>query len=345
MARKLPKRLVSAQPLEVDEADPVLNEARERHTSNPGGRGEGGAWGKAGTQVLTSELAKLQLERINKLLSGDLVIDLNPDQIRDDIGSDRNTSWDTDVAFSALKKSIKENGQDVPIQVQPIEVNWSPNFDETNGIIVSGAKFRVIGGRRRLEALRQLGRSVRAVCVPTESSEGFDRLHRRFRENVERENLSLFDELMSIGEMFSHEKTQNNNITGRELAKRIGVSEPKVSKGRALFDNQQRLLEEIEDPHSLTLHQIDALIPALRTGEKLVLADEINSTEKRTPSGSTQSRNTSLPNLKRTQIIKGKKIVAKAKGGRITLDLGKEAKLDETFLDRLLLFIQTESGK
>jgi len=74
MAKKLPKRLVSAKPLEIDEADPVLNAARERHSSNALGGGNGGAWGRAGTEVLTSELTKLQQERIRKLLSGDLVI-------------------------------------------------------------------------------------------------------------------------------------------------------------------------------------------------------------------------------------------------------------------------------
>jgi len=345
MAKKLPKRLVSAKPLEIDEADPVLNAARERHSSNALGGGNGGAWGRAGTEVLTSELTKLQQERIRKLLSGDLVIELHPDQINDDVGSDRNTNWETDAAFDALKNSIRENGQDVPIQVQPIDPNWSPTFDEKNGIITDAIQFRVIGGRRRLEALKQLGRQVRSVCVPNSEGEGFDQLHRRFRENVERENLSLFDELMSIGEMFSHEKTLGRNITGRELSKRIGVSEPKVSKGRALFDHREKLLEEIEEPHSLTLHQIDALIPALRAGKPIEILEGAISPAKPVASKTSSGNNTNLKGLKRTQIIKGKKIVAKAKGGRITLDLGKEAQLDETFLDRLLLFIQTERGK
>ena len=345
MARKLPRRLVNPEIAEVKESDPILAAAKERHASTTSGVGGRGAWSAASTQVLTSQLTKLQQERMAKLLSGDLVIELRPEQICDDIGSDRNSDWKADEAFALLKSSISENGQDMPIQVQPLEQDWVPSFDETSGLIVNKAKFRVIGGRRRLEALRQLKLNVRAVCVATDKAEGFDQLHRRFRENVERQNLSLFDELLSIGEMFSHEKTFGDKMTGRTLSHRLGVSESKVSKGRALYDNRERLLEEVGDPHSLTLHQLDALIPALRNGAPLPKLESNLEPAIVKAGAQPPNRQPTNPALKRTQIIKGRKIVAKAKGGRITLDLGGEAELDESFLDRLLLFIQTERGK
>jgi len=344
MARKLPKRLVSAEAKAVVENDPVLDEARLRHSSlNPSSAG--GAWARASASVAASELTKLQRERIEKLMSGDLVIELDPSQVTDEIGSDRNADWISDETFDQLKESLAQHGQDVPIQVQVVNPQWKPEFDETTGLNLKDVEFRVIGGRRRLEALKQLGLKVRAVCVPADPSVGFDQLHRRYRENAERENLSLFDELMSIGELFSHEKTFGEKMTGRALAKRLGVSEPKVSKGRALFDNYARISKEIENPHALTLHQLDALIPALRNGTSLPDVDAGKEQASVPLQPSIKKAEMPLRSIKRTQIINGRKIVAKSKGGKISVDLGQTDKCDEHFLDRLLLFIQAEQAK
>lgn len=340
MARKLPKRLVDVAPAEqVAEDDPVLQEVRGRHSSLTSGS-SGGAWARAGAHVTAQQLTKLQKERLGALLSGSLVVKLEPSQVVDDIGSDRHTDWEADDAFHQLRDSIDRNGQDVPIQVQPVDAQWVPVFDEANGIVLNGVKFRVIGGRRRLAVARSLNVLVRAVLIPAQKVEGFDELHRRYRENVERENLSLFDELMSIGEMFSHEKTFGEKMTGRSLAERLSVSEPKVSKGRAIFDHKERIFREVEEPHKLTLHQLDAIIPSLRSGEALPnLAEEV------TKPSAPKASHSRPQSIKRTQIINGKKIVARAKGGKISLDLGHDGGCDAKFLDRLLLFIQAEQSK
>lgn len=345
MARKLPKRLVAKQPGEaVPEDDPLLQEARARHASVDI-NASGGAWGRAGAHVATQQLSKLQQERIDALRAGALVVELDPAQVQDEVGSDRNTDWDDDEAFEQLRASIEVNGQDVPIQVQPLDPDWQPVFDEANGLVLSGVRFAVIGGRRRLAVARTLDRSVKAVLVPSSKEMGFDQLHRRYRENVERENLSLFDELMSIGEMFSHEKTFGEKMTGRALAKRLSVSEPKVSKGRALYDNRERVFAEIDEPHLLTLHQLDAIIPALRSGDPLPAAEAESDDELSKKSMQTKAAVVTAPSVKRTQIINGKKIVARARRGKISLDLGPSSECDEKFLDRLLLFIQTELSK
>jgi len=337
MAKKLPRSIVRGGTAAVPEDDEDLRKARERFGSKDSGAGRGGAWAQAGASVMSSELERLQAERIEKLLSGDLVFDLDPAQIVDETGSDRSNLWKDDEAFDALKASIAANGQDVPIQVSPVGERWAPVFDETSGIVTTGLRFAVISGRRRLEATRQLGRTVRAVCVSLDPEEpSFDQLYRRFRENAERENLSLLDEFLSIGEMFSHAKTLDPKANGRSVAKKLGIPEPRVSRGRALHDNRERLFREVDAPHDLTFHEIDAILPALRKGDPL---PDLGKGGAPDPATTTAPPVRVVP-LKRTQIIKGRKITAKARLGRITIDLGDDAQVDETLLDHLLLFIQ-----
>lgn len=343
MAKKLPRSLTKKAAAVIDDDDPVLAEARARYSSQSTDQG-GGAWARAGASVMSAELEKLQAERIDRLLNGNLVVELSPEQIIDSIGSDRAAGWEDDEAFAALKDSIRENGQDVPIQLKSEDPNWRPSFSEADGLVLEGVRFRVISGRRRLEAARQLGLRVRAVCLPQNDEVTLDELHRRFRENVERENLTLVEELLAIGEMFSHEKTLSRKVTGRTLAKALGVAEAKVSRARAVFEHKDRLFAEIANPKALTLHQLDKIIPALRAGEPLPALsnpDNEDGTSKAPAEGrAPQSRPAAL---KRTQIIKGRKIVARARHGKITLDLGNKAQIDEKFLDKLLLFIQTNA--
>lgn len=151
---------------------------------------------------------------------------------------------------------------------------------------------------------------------------------------------------MAIGELFSHAKTLGEKITGRSLAKMLNVSEAKISKARAIYDNRDRISAEVQAPHRLTLHQLDEIIPALRAGASLPElegeAREVDTAESPRPVVERKER---VKTLKRTQIIRGRKIVAKARKGKITLDLGDGSEVSETFLDRILLFIQTEHGK
>jgi len=345
MARKLPRSIVQSGSAPVAQDDDALKKARERFGSKE--TAGGGAWAQAGASVISAELGKLQADRIERLLSGDLVFELDPAQIVDTVGSDRSNIWDEDIAFATLKASIAENGQDVPIQVAPVNATWQPVFDETEGIITKDIEFAVVSGRRRLEVARQLSKKVRAVHVGLDRDEPmFDQLYRRFRENAERENLSLLDEFLSIGEMFSHAKTLDPKATGRSVAKKLGLPEPRVSRGRILFEHKDRLFAEIADPHALTFHQIDVVIPALRKGEALPDFDKERPTEREEKSDYASKptrRQSGSISLKRTQIIKGRKITAKSRSGKITIDLGNEANVDEAFLDHLLLFIQQKN--
>lgn len=347
MAKKLPRSMAHRTAVRIDADDPVLKEARARYGAPASTEtSSGGAWAQAGASVMSTELQKLQDERIERLLSGNLVFEIGVEQVEDTIGSDRSNKWIEEESFEILKNSIRQNGQDVPVQVVPLDPAWQPAYNETDGIVLKGVRFSVVSGRRRVEALRQLGRKVKAVCAQiVEERPSLDQLHRRYRENVERENLSLFDEFLAVGEMFSHEKARNPDLTARAFARALAVPEPKLSRGRAIYDNRERLFAELAAPQSLTLHQLDRIIPALRAGDPLPDLDGERSAPRSGAARAGKGDARPAVQLKRTQIIKGRKIVAKARNGKITLDLGTDAGVNESFLDKLLLFIQTERGR
>lgn len=337
MAKKLP-RSIAQQPLQIVPADDEqLVQAREAHASRDDVAG--GAWNAAGKAALGAELLKREDELRDALLRGDLVFEVTPDQIDDDVGSDRIGEWVEDDAFATLQDSIKSNGQDTPIQVMPASADWQPSFDDQNRPILEGARFKLISGRRRLEALRSLKRSVRTICVTKpDENEAFDQLHRRYRENAERENLSLYEEFVAIGELYQAAAQAEPKLKAREFGKQVSVSEAKVSKARSVFAYRERIEREIEDPTSLTLHTIDALLPALKAG------DPLPKLEGKRQAVKLSDKDTSPPKqsgqfLTRTQIIMGKKIVAKARKGRVTIDLRQIPDVDESFLDKVLLFI------
>lgn len=341
MARKLP-RSIAQQPLKlVDSDDVVLAAAREAHASQD--EVAGGAWNAAGKAALGAELTKRRGELEAALLRGDLVFELAPDQIVDEVGSDRIGDWINDESFSTLKSSIEQNGQDTPIQVMPFDPDWIPQFDTSNQPITDGVRFRLVGGRRRIEALKQLKRSIRTTCVPVpEDSASFDQLHRRYRENAERENLSLFEEFVAIGELFESASQGDPALKARAFSKKLSLAEAKVSKARAVYKHRARIEDEIEEPNDLSLHAIDALLPALKSGAPLPKLSEGKAVAGQAPKV-VSAPSPSAPTLTRTQIISGKKIVAKARKGRVTIDLRSVPDIDEAFLDHLLLFIAQKS--
>lgn len=336
MAKKLP-RSITQQPLQIVPADDEqLVQAREAHASRDDVAG--GAWNAAGKAALGAELVKREDELRAALLRGDLVFEVSPDMIDDDVGSDRIGEWIEDEAFATLQDSIKSNGQDTPIQVMPAFADWQPLFDDHNRPVLDGARFKLISGRRRLEVLRGLKRSIRTICIakPDENEE-FDQLHRRYRENAERENLSLYEELVAIGELYQAGVQAEPKLKAREFGKQISISEAKVSKARSVFAHRDRIEREVKDPTSLTLHVIDALLPALKAGDPL---PDLGDNKAVKPSGPVlKPREQSGQSFTRTQIIMGKKIVAKARKGRVTIDLRQIPDVDESFLDKVLLFI------
>ncbi|MDR3489812.1 MAG: plasmid partitioning protein RepB [Bradyrhizobium sp.] len=83
-------------------------------------------------------------------LKAQSVVDLQPDLIEASFITDRLQGTDAD--HEILMASIKEHGQQVPILVRP--------HPERDG------RFQIAYGRRRLRAIKELGKTVRAVVKP-----------------------------------------------------------------------------------------------------------------------------------------------------------------------------------
>lgn len=226
--------------------------------------GSGSAW-KAGALSDASQI--LQVERtqvVERILSGRHELRIDPSQIVDVIGSDRREDWRDQDAFERLKESITKNGQDTPIHVWPADPNWRP--DEREPENVDGVTFQLIVGRRRHAILQTLGLPVRALLVPQASrgsrEEQFEMLFMRFRENEERENLSAFERLVSIGEMFERlqEATPDEKLTATEFAKRVGVHNSAVSRGRAVFAARDEILHACKNVYDLSHRDLEKVL-------------------------------------------------------------------------------------
>lgn len=229
--------------------------------------GSGSAW-KAG--ALSDAEQILQTERkqvVDRILSGRHELRIDPSQINDVIGTDRRDDWRDQEAFKALKESIAKNGQDTPIHVWPADPNWRP--DEREPEDVEGVKFHLIVGRRRHAILEELGVPVRALLVPQSQrgtkEEQFEMLFMRFRENEERENLSAFERLVSIGEMFEHlqDTTQEKRLSATEFSKRVGVHNSAVSRGRAVFAAKDQILHTCKNAYDLSHRDLEKVLVGL----------------------------------------------------------------------------------
>lgn len=257
-------------------AEVLVEEATEQPinaTSDPVGGvkprlgGSGSAW-KAGALSDAGQL--LQAERaqvVDRILSGRHELRIDPSQIIDVIGTDRREDWRDQAAFEALKDSIAKNGQDTPIHVWPADPSWRP--DEREPENVEGVTFHLIVGRRRHAILETLGQPVRALLVPQShrgsDEEQFEMLFMRFRENEERENLSAFERLVSIGEMF--ERLQDAQTDGRlsatGFAKRVGLHNSAVSRGRAVFAAKNQILHTCKNVYELSHRDLEKVLTDL----------------------------------------------------------------------------------
>ncbi|MEJ8563311.1 ParB N-terminal domain-containing protein [Yoonia sp. GPGPB17] len=270
-------------------AEDLVEHEQEALSDTPSGLkprlgGSGSAW-KAGAlsdagQVLQAERAQV----VDRILSGRHELRIDPAQIVDVVGTDRRDDWRDQEAFEKLKDSIARNGQDTPIHVWPADPNWRP--DERQPENVEGVSFQLIVGRRRHAILEALGQPVRALLVPQSQrgsdEEQFEMLFMRFRENEERENLSAFERLVSIGEMFERlqEAKMDGKLSATEFAKRVGVHNSAVSRGRAVFAAKDEILHACKNVYELSHRDLEQVLMDL-SGKASKLAKKKPKTTKK----------------------------------------------------------------
>lgn len=282
MKKKLSRSLLAnaSNPAAVDalqedgsDTPTVAQDATENASTAPKPRigGAGSAWKSGAIAQTSAELARSRQKTADDILNGRHEIQLSPDQITDEIGSDRREDWKDQEAFQSLFESIKENGQDTPIQVWPKDPNWTPDkLDPENA---EDVPFILIIGRRRREIAKQLGRPIRAILASPEKrgtlEDQFEMLFMRFRENAERENLGPFEHLLSIGEMYESLKNTASDakLTAVAFAKRINEHESVVSRGRAVFKAKDEILNLFKNAYDLSYPELQKAIASLTEGD------------------------------------------------------------------------------
>ncbi len=87
----------------------------------------------------------------------------------------------------------------------------------------------------------------------------------RFRENEERENLSAFERLVSIGEMLDRLQASSGGekLTATEFANRVGVHNSAVSRGRAVYAAKDEILHACKNIYELSHRDLEKLLVEL----------------------------------------------------------------------------------
>jgi ParB family chromosome partitioning protein len=117
-----------------------------------------------------------------KLTAGEVVIELEPDQIEESFISDRLVH--SDEQFQELVEAMRIRGQDSPILVRP--------HPEKTGV------YQIAFGHRRAKAARLLGRPVRAVVKALTDR---DHVIAQGQENSARADLSFLERATFAGEL------------------------------------------------------------------------------------------------------------------------------------------------
>ncbi|MFN3614335.1 MAG: hypothetical protein ACK4WC_07230, partial [Rubrimonas sp.] len=145
------------------------------------------------------------------------------------------------------------------IRVRPADPAWTP--DPRAPLQTAPARFVVQSGRRRLAALRRLGRPALALVSTPEGEAEIDDLEERFLENTVRKSLTPFEELLSIGVLAS----RLGDLPQKEVAARLKISAPDVSLGLACLEMREQIAAAV-DVATTPKRAYRDLIPRLRKG-------------------------------------------------------------------------------
>lgn len=230
----------------AEEKASTSEETTLRESQTPGSSAAGrGIVGRSLGQY--SEAVEEKLRRIERELEearerGDSLVALSPDAVDDPLPADRDPRAFTDDAFAALTLSISTNGQD-----QPILVRRTPD---------DSRRYELAAGRRRLAACRNLGIPVLARVRPLTDAQ---MLEAQWRENAEREDVSLFERCRWIARL-----SDEQGLSTAQLGKMMGVSQPTVVEWRKMGRLPDDLIEHLDDPRQLGRNDAMRLHSAMR---------------------------------------------------------------------------------
>lgn len=207
------------------------------------------------------------------ILNGSISIDLEPEQVIDEVGSDRVNDWANTDDLQVLVENIRKRGQKQPIMVRPKNPDWRP--DSSIPLKISPDEVFVIqSGRRRMEACRKLGIKVRAFCAPQqdEMSLRLQDLYERLNDNMVRNNLCPWEFLLSVGTVTSDLQQTKPTPRQAEIADLLQVNRSYISTGLQIFENREALV---------------AQFPSITTGSHRDIRNAIFMLDKNAPSSET----------------------------------------------------------
>ncbi|WP_136661482.1 hypothetical protein [Nitratireductor sp. XY-223] len=254
-------------------AKPDVTEVDDRQEATPpefrrATAGAGSAWKAGAVAQAQAGLDEARQQLAYDILAGYHVLEIDPAVVTDKIGSDRRSDWMEQREFLEFIDSIRDDGQEMPVLVWPEDPDWQP--DPIDPLNLERIQFLLLAGRRRTEAARRLGRPVRAVLASqkrrTGTDDTFEMLVFRFRENDEREDLSAFERLLSIGEMYeelSHASPEK--VKAVDFAKRVGVHESIVSRARAVHASKHQILNAFKNAYELSFGELQKALAELST--------------------------------------------------------------------------------
>lgn len=145
------------------------------------------------------------LQESRRLRNG--IAEIQPDLIETSGRFDDRMEVDVD----GLKASIAQNGQRVPILVRPL----------------SEGRYQLIYGRRRLEALRQLGQPVRAIVTELDPQQS---LKDQLLENLERRDLSFIERAMVASALLTGDHLAEGERSAKAVAEILNLTEAGISQ-------------------------------------------------------------------------------------------------------------------
>jgi ParB family transcriptional regulator, chromosome partitioning protein len=175
-----------------------------------------------------------------KMLSGETVVSIDPDDLDDSFVSDRIDENDED--YAQLRAAIKQSGQSTPILVRP--------HPDTAG------RYMIVFGHRRAKVARELGIPVRAIV---KAIADIEHVVAQGQENAARSDLSFIEKALFAQRLLDRGMTKStvkaaltvdDTLLSRMLSVAEGIPKPVLSRvgaakgvGRDRWEELKKLVQ------------------------------------------------------------------------------------------------------
>lgn len=132
---------------------------------------------------------------------------------------------------------------------------------------ISNDKFELIAGERRLKAAKMAG--LKSVPCIISSAERQDSAIISLIENIQRQDLSFFEEAMAISKLI-----KQYSMTQEQVAKKLGKNQSTVANKLRLLNLPLEIRDKIAE-HSLTERHARALLRIPENKDRMMILNEV----------------------------------------------------------------------